>query len=100
MMPPITAKNISTVTVVTCVATRMRDSRPSRRDPERAFPQWNHIDPDSASEIAAFAIDDAKVGNRQLFRPGLLNARPMIVTKALAEKLKGFEGVSIDTLKR
>jgi hypothetical protein len=69
-------------------------------DADRAHPQWNHLDTDSASEIAAFAIDERKAAGRALFRPGLLNARPMIVTKALAERLKGFEGVSIDYLKR
>jgi tetratricopeptide (TPR) repeat protein len=67
---------------------------------EECFPQWNHIDEESASEIAAYVIDPAKVGGAAMFRPTVLNSRPMIVTKALAEKLKGFSGVSIDYLKR
>ncbi|MBL0217504.1 MAG: hypothetical protein IPQ07_26975 [Myxococcales bacterium] len=67
---------------------------------EKCFPQWNHIDPDSASEIAAFVIDPAKVGAANLFRPTIVNSRPMIVTRALAEKLQAFEGFSISYLKR
>lgn len=67
---------------------------------EKCFPQWNHIDSDSASEIAAFAIDPAKVGAASMFRPAIVNSRPMIVSKAVAEKLKSFSGVSISYLKR
>lgn len=67
---------------------------------ENCFPQWNHIDSDSASEIAAYAIDPAKVGAATMFRPTIVNSRPMIVAKALAEKLKGFSGVAIGYLKR
>ena len=67
---------------------------------EKCFLQWNHIDDDSASEIAAYVIDPAKVGAAMMFRPTVVNSRPMIVSKALAEKLKGFSGVTISYLKR
>ena len=67
---------------------------------EKCFPQWNHIDPDSASEVAAFVIDPARVGERTMFRPTIVNSRPMIVTRELAEKIKGFTGVGISYLKR
>jgi hypothetical protein len=67
---------------------------------DRCFPQWNHIDPDSASEVAAFVLDPARVGERTMFRPTIVNSRPMIVTRELAEKIKGFTGVGISYLKR
>ncbi len=67
---------------------------------EKCFPQWNHIDPDSASEVAAYVIDPARVGTRTMFRPTIVNSRPMIVTRELAEQIKGFTGVGIGYLKR
>jgi len=67
---------------------------------EQCYPKWNHIDPDSASEVAAYVIDPAKVGPATMFRPTVVNSRPMIVSKALAKTLEGFAGVSIGYLKR
>lgn len=67
---------------------------------DECYPQWNHIDPDSASEVCAYVIDPARVGEAQMFRPTILNRRPMIVTRALAAQLAGFEGARIDYLKR
>lgn len=69
--------------------------------PEKCHFQWNHIDPDSASALCSYAIDPARVGDAQMFRPTILNTRPMIVTKALADKLAAFgDCVRITTLKR
>ena len=69
--------------------------------PEKCHFQWNHIDPDSASALCSYAIDASKVGAAQMFRPTILNARPMIVSKALADKLAAFgDCVRITTLKR
>jgi hypothetical protein len=67
---------------------------------EKCFPQWNHIDPDSASHVAALVIDAARTDGAQMFRPTILNKRPVILTKELAEQLKGFSGVSICYLPR
>lgn len=67
---------------------------------EKCFPQWNHIDPDSASEVAAYVIDPVRVGARTMFRPTIVNSRPIIVTREVAEKIKGFSGVRIGYLKR
>ena len=67
---------------------------------ESCHVQWNHIDPDSASELAAIVIDPARVGAATMFRPTIMNSRPTIVTRELAEKLAGFEGVRISYLKR
>jgi len=69
-------------------------------DIAKCHPQWNHIDDDSASEVAAMVIDPAKTGGAQIFRPTILNSRPMIVTKELAAKLAGKPGVRIEHLKR
>jgi tetratricopeptide (TPR) repeat protein len=69
--------------------------------PEKCHFQWNHIDPDSASNICSYAIDASKVEGAQMFRPTILNSRPMIVTKELADKLAAFgDCVRITTLKR
>lgn len=69
--------------------------------PEKCHFQWNHIDPDSASNLCSYAIDASKVGDAQMFRPTILNSRPMIVTKAMADKLAAFgDCVRITTLKR
>lgn len=69
--------------------------------PEKCSFQWNHINPDSASNICSYAIDASKVGDAQMFRPTILNSRPMIVTKAMADKLAAFgDCVRITTLKR
>jgi len=64
--------------------------------------QWNHIDPESASAICSYAIDASKVGDAQMFRPTIVNSRPMIVTKAMAEKLTAAfgENARITILKR
>ena len=67
---------------------------------ENCFPSWNHIDPDSASEVAALVIDPVRTDGAQMFRPTILNSRPTIITKELAEKLKGFSGVRIRYLPR
>ncbi|MEO7093922.1 MAG: hypothetical protein ABI175_11770, partial [Polyangiales bacterium] len=67
---------------------------------EKCFPQWNHIDPDSVSELSAYVIDPQRVGTRTMFRPTIVNSRPMIVTREVAEKIKGFTGVGISYLKR
>jgi hypothetical protein len=67
---------------------------------EKCHPQWNHIDPDSASHVAALVIDPARTGGAQIFRPTILNSRPTIVTKELAAKLAGFSGVRIAYLPR
>jgi tetratricopeptide (TPR) repeat protein len=67
---------------------------------DRCAPSWNHIDPDSATEIASFVIDPGRVGDAQLFRPAVLNARPMIATRALADQLARFDGVRLAPLKR
>jgi tetratricopeptide (TPR) repeat protein len=69
--------------------------------PEKCHFQWNHIDPDSASSLCAYAIDASKVEGAQMFRPTIVNSRPMIVTKELADKLAAFGAcVRITTLKR
>jgi hypothetical protein len=67
---------------------------------EKCFVSWNHIDPDSASGIAAIVIDPARTDGAQMFRPTIVNKRPIIVTKELAEKLKGFAGIEIGYLPR
>jgi hypothetical protein len=67
---------------------------------EKCFPQWNHINPDSASHVAALVIDPVRTDGAQMFRPDMLNTRPTIVTKELAEKLKDFTGVRIRYLPR
>lgn len=67
---------------------------------DRCFPEWNHIDPDSASGVAALVIDAARTDGAPMFRPTILNSRPMIVTKELAEQLKGFSGVRVGYLPR
>ncbi len=67
---------------------------------EKCHPKWNHINPKSASEVAALVIDPARTDGAQMFRPTILNSRPTIVTKQLAEKLKGFSGVRIRYLPR
>jgi hypothetical protein len=67
---------------------------------EKCFPKWNHIDPDSASGIAALVIDPARTDGAQMFRPTIVNKRPVIVTKELAAKLAGFTGVEINYLPR
>lgn len=69
--------------------------------PDKCHFQWNHIDPESASSLCSYAIDGSKIGDAQMFRPTILNSRPMIVTKALADKLAAFgDCVRITTLKR
>ncbi|MFN0248221.1 MAG: hypothetical protein ACKV2T_15120 [Kofleriaceae bacterium] len=69
--------------------------------PEKCHFQWNHINPDSASNLCSYAIDASKVEGAQMFRPTILNSRPMIVTKELADKLAAFgDCVRITTLKR
>lgn len=67
---------------------------------EKCFPQWNHIDPDSASHVAALVIDAARTDDAQMFRPSIVNKRPVILTKELADKLKGFTVVRIRYLPR
>ena len=67
---------------------------------EKCFPQWNHIDPESASHVAALVIDPARTDGAQMFRPDTLNSRPTLLTKELAEKLKAFTGVGIEYLPR
>jgi len=67
---------------------------------EKCYPSWNHINPDSASGVAALVIDPVRTDGAQMFRPDIVNSRPTIVTKELAEKLKGFSGVRIRYLPR
>lgn len=67
---------------------------------EKCHPKWNHIDPESASEVAALVVDPVRTDGAPMFKPDILNSRPLIVTKALAEKLAGFSGVSIGYLPR
>lgn len=67
---------------------------------EKCFPQWNHIDPESASHVAALVIDPARTDGAQIFRPAVLNSRPTIVTKELAKRLEPFTGVRIRYLPR
>ena len=68
--------------------------------PEKSFPQWNHIDRDSMSDLAAFAIDPAKVGAAKLFRLGVYNSHPAIIATSLADTLKEFTGVRIEYTRR
>jgi hypothetical protein len=67
---------------------------------EKCFPKWNHIDPDSASGVGAIVIDPTRTDGAQIFRPTILNSRPTIVTKELAQKLEAFSGVRIRYLPR
>jgi tetratricopeptide (TPR) repeat protein len=67
---------------------------------EKCVMKWNHINPNSASEAAAYVIDPARTDGAQMFRPTILNSRPTIVTKELAKKLEGFSGVNIRYLPR
>jgi hypothetical protein len=67
---------------------------------DRCFPQWNHINRESISELGATVIDPAKAGSRQMFRLGRYNSHPVIVANGLARKLAGFTGVSLSHLKR
>lgn len=68
--------------------------------PEKSFPQWNHIDRDSMSELAAFAIDPKKVGEAKLFRLGVYNSHPAIIATSLADTLKELTGVRIEYTRR
>jgi hypothetical protein len=65
---------------------------------DKCFPRWS--DPGSADELAAYAIDPAKVGTAQMFRPPYPNDQPTIITRVLAEKLKAFSEIEIKYLKR
>jgi hypothetical protein len=67
---------------------------------EKCYPNWNHIDPDSISDIPAYVMDPAKVGGAQLFRLGRVNSHPTIITRELADKIAGFTGVGVDYCKR
>ena len=67
---------------------------------EKCFPSWNHINRDSATSCAALVVDPARTDGAQMFRPAILNKRPLIVTKELAAKLEGFSGVRIQYLPR
>ena len=52
------------------------------------------------SDLGAFAIDPAKVGKAQLFRLGVYNSHPAIISTALADQLKPFTGVRIEYTRR
>lgn len=69
-------------------------------DIEKCHPSWNHIDPDSASGIAAVVIDPVRTDGAPMFRPDIVNSRPLILTKELAKQLEGFDGMRIRYLPR
>jgi hypothetical protein len=67
---------------------------------DKCYPQWNHINPDSITHVAALVIDPARTDGAQMFRLDRLNSRPTIVTKELAKQLEAFTGVAIRYLPR
>lgn len=67
---------------------------------DRCYPSWNIIDDESIDEIAAWVIDVDKTEGASMFRPARLNSAPILVTRALAEKLAGFDAAQIETLSR
>ncbi len=67
---------------------------------EKCFPQWNHIDPDSITDYAALVVDPAKLGAAKLWRPDLLNSRPVVIAKELADTLAGFSSVQLSHTRR
>jgi len=70
-------------------------------DLARCHPQWNLIDDESISELAAIVIDSTRVGDVQVFRCSGYT-EPVIVTRQVADQLTGLglTGLHIGYLKR
>lgn len=67
----------------------------------RCHPQWNLIDDESISELAAIVIDSTRVGDVQVFRCSGYT-EPVIVARQVADQLAalGLTGLHISYLKR